>query len=185
MDKLKASSPCAGLLPLCLGTVTLEEMDLGVLTSLSPFGDAVALEAALQEAHGVGWPKPGRALGREGARVIWFGRNEALLTGPAADAGLAAHAAVVVQSDSWAVVSLRGAEAADVLARLVPVDLREGIFKRGHTARTQLGHMNASITRIGPDRFMVLVFRSMAATLVHELKQAMAGVASRGEVGPE
>jgi sarcosine oxidase subunit gamma len=40
--------------------------------------------------------------------------------------------------------------------------------------------MTASITRTGAESFLILVFRSMAATLVHDLKQAMAAVASRG-----
>jgi heterotetrameric sarcosine oxidase gamma subunit len=76
-------------------------------------------------------------------------------------------------------VSLKGAGAVDVLARLVPLDLREGHFKRGHTARSQVMHMQASVTRLASDEFMIMVFRSMAGTLVHDMKQAMAAVASR------
>ena len=77
-------------------------------------------------------------------------------------------------------VQLRGARAVDVLARLVPVDLRAAQFKRGHTVRTDLMHMTASITATGANTFLILVFRSMAQTLVHDLKTAMEGVASRG-----
>lgn len=180
MVELKETSPCAGLLPLTIGTVTLDEMSPGELTSLSPFGDAVDLSAALEKAHGMAWPEPNRSTGKEGARCLWFGRGEALLVGPAPDATLAKHGAVVDQSDAWAVVSLKGQGAVDVLARLVPVDLRDGVMKRGHTLRSQVMHMNASITKLGPDHFMIMVFRSMAGTLVHDLKGAMAAVASRG-----
>lgn len=180
MVELTSKSPFDGLLPLEIGSVRLAEMDAGVLTSLSPFEDTASLSEALERAHGVKWPAPNRAPGKEGARCLWFGHKEALLVGPEPDPSLAAHAAVVDQSDAWAVVTLEGAGAEDVLARLVPVDLRATRFKRGHTIRSQVLHMNASITRTGADRFMILVFRSMAQTLLHDLKQAMAGVAARG-----
>ncbi len=92
---------------------------------------------------------------------------------------MAAHAALTDQSDAWAMVRLEGAAAEDVLARLVPVDLRQSVFKRGHTARTMLQHMAVSITRISGEAFLILAFRSMAGTLVHDLETAMKGVAAR------
>jgi heterotetrameric sarcosine oxidase gamma subunit len=180
VGELKAVSACAGLVPVRIGSVTVDEMDLECMTSLSPFGDALALDGALKKAHGVGWPQAGQALGDATARVVWFGRNEAVLIGPEADQGLSDVAAVVDLSDAWAAVSLEGAGTVNALARLVPVDLRAAAFGEGQTVRTQLGHLGASITKLGPERFMILVFRSMAATLIHDLKQAMAGVASRG-----
>ncbi len=180
MGELKTVTACAGLLPLTMGKATLAETDAGHLTSLSPFGDGSEFLTALEKAHGIAMPKPNRSTGKDGARCIWFGRGEILLIGPAPDATLAKHAAVVDLSDAYACVELSGAAAVDVLARLVPVDLRASAFKRGHTLRSQLMHMSASITRTGADKFQIMVFRSMAHTLVHDLKQAMAAVASRG-----
>lgn len=180
MGELKAVSACAGLVPLTIGGVSVDEVSLGSITSLSPFGDASAFDVALKRAHGVGWPEPGQALGDDAARMVWFGRGEAVLIGPAADQSLVDVAAVVDVSDAWAAVCIEGPQAVDVLARLVPLDLRASASSEGQTVRTQLGHMGASITKLGPERFLILVFRSMAATLIHELKHAMAGVASRG-----
>jgi len=130
-------------------------------------------------AYGLGVPKPNRVLSKGGVRAVWFGRNQLLLMGVDPDAGLAAHAALVDQSDGWCAVALEGAGSVDVLARLVPVDLRAGVFKGGHCVKTQLAHMNVSITRTGAEGFMILVFRSMASTLMHELERAMRGVAAR------
>lgn len=181
MVELQATPPLqGGGLPLEIGAARLEALDVGRLTSLSPFGDASELGAALEAAHGVSWPGPGRATGKKGARCVWFGRGEVMLMGPAPKEALGGLGAVVDQSDAWAVVALEGAAAEQVLARLVPVDLRRASFKRGHSVRTQLVHMPASITRVGADRFLILVFRSMAATLVHDLKRAMVAVAARG-----
>ncbi len=183
---LAAVSPCAGLLPLQIGALTLSEDDPGHLTALAPYlGRAEALGTALKAAHGVALPAANRitskdgTTGKDGARVLWFGRAHYLLMGPAPDPALADHAALTDISDAWAVVGLDGAGAADVLARLTPIDLRPGQFEQGHTARTELMHMHAAITRLGDTSFQIMVFRSMAQTLAQDLGAAMQGVAAR------
>ena len=180
MVDLIAKSPCAGLLPLTVGTVTLSEPAAGTLTSLAPYaGMDKVLSQALKSAHGMAAPGPNRATGKEGARALWFGNRMILLQGPAPEAKLTRHAALTDQSDAWAVVRLEGDGAADVLARLTPIDLRDSAFKRGHTARTEFQHMMASITRLGPKSYQIMVFRAFAETLVHDLKTAMQSVAAR------
>lgn len=181
MVELIAKTPCDGLLPVTIGNIALTEVAPGALTSLAPMkGQATALSEALKAAHGMAMPGVNRATGKAGARAIWFAQGQVVLVGPEPDATLADHAAMTDQSDAWAVVRLEGAGAEDVLARLVPVDLRVSVFKRGHTVRTDLMHMMASITRVGGDAFQIMVFRSMAGTLVHDLKTAMEAVAARG-----
>lgn len=177
--ELKAKTPSTGLLPVAHGAAQLVEVDLGVVTSVMALGDKAGLSASMKAAHGVGFPEPNRTAARNGLRCIWSGRNQALLTGVVPDASLLPHGVLVDQSDGWAAVRLSGAASEDVLARLVPVDLRVGHFKRGHTARTLLGHMTASVTRTGADEFLILVFRSMAITLVDEISRAMQAVESR------
>ena len=95
-------------------------------------------------------------------------------------ADLAAEGAITDQSDAWAFMRLTGAGAEDVLARLVPVDLRLAVFMPGQTVRTELMHMMASITRSGDDSFDIMVMRSFAKTAVHDLHEAMKSVAARG-----
>lgn len=181
MAELIAKSPLDGMGAIAIGSVTFGETDLGVLTSIAPRkGQAKTVAAALRSAHGMAWPAPLRATGKAGARAIWFGRDMILLAGPAPDAGLAAHAALTDQSDAWTAVELSGTRVEDVLARIVPIDVSMSRFKRGHTARTQVRQMNGSLTRIGTDRFVILVFRSMAGTLRHDLERAMESVAARG-----
>jgi sarcosine oxidase subunit gamma len=173
-------TPCAGMLPLTIGGVTAREERPRKMTTLAPFkGRDSALAEVLRKSHGLGMPGPNRATGAEEARAIWFGQRMILLAGPSPAVELAGHAALVDQSDAWAVVRLEGLGAADVLARLTPLDLRDGVFKQGHTARTDLRHMMASITRIGADAWLIMVFRSFAETLVHDLKTAMETVAAR------
>lgn len=181
MIELKAKSACAGLLPKHVGDMRLEEVEVGHITSITPLrGHEAAVDEALFATHKLSFPKPNRSTGRAGERLIWSGQGQAFLMGPALAADLGALAAVTDQSDAWAVVRLEGARGADVLARLVPVDLRTQNFKRGHTARTLLGHMTVSITRVGDNSFQIMAFRSMAKTLVHEITTAMESLAARG-----
>lgn len=180
MAELTALSPCDGLLPVTIGTVTLTEDLPAAMTSVAPYaGQEQALSAAMEIAHGVAFPAINRSTVRDGARVIWFGQGMGLLQGPVAAGELAQFAALSDQSDGWAVVRLTGQGVRDVLARLVPVDLGVETFALGNTARTELAHMMASITRVSTDGFQVMVFRSMARTLAHDLKVAMAAVAAR------
>lgn len=179
MAELRVTSPCEGLLPLSIGNMSVTEEDLGQLTLISPYKDG-DLTAPFKDAHGIAWPAPNRATGKAGARAIWFGRSQVLLAGPQPVSDLADQAALVDQSDGWACVRLEGASARDVLARLVPIDVRPGVFKRGHTARTQIMHMHGSVTRIGETTYLLMVFRSMARTLVHDVKSTMEAVAARG-----
>lgn len=178
MGNLIARTPCEGLLPLKIGTCSLSEITPEAITSIMPAsGQTAAVSDAIMDAHGMAFPAAGRATGRDGARLIWSGQGQAMLVGPPADA--IDGAALTDQSDAWAVMRLEGEMAEQVLARLVPVDLRAASFKRGHTARTMLFHMSCSITRVGAAAFEIMVFRSMARTAVHELDVAMKSVAAQ------
>ena len=178
MANLVEMTPCRGMEPVTIGTVTLSEVLPGRITSLSPLKGAS--RDMMKQRHGMAFPAPNRATGRAGARAIWSGRDQAMLVGPTPAPELAEAFAMTDQSDAWAILRLEGAGWRDVLARLTPLDLREGVFKRGHTARSQLGHMNMSLTRTGRDVVEIMVFRSMAETALHELTGAMTGLAARG-----
>ncbi len=181
MAELIAKTPLEGMETRTIGSVTVAEANLGTLTSIAPFkGQDKDAKTVLKDKHGLAWPAPLRATGKEGARAIWFGRDMVLLAGPVPDEALGQNAALTDQSDAWVAVQLSGAAVENVLARIVPVDVSAAAFKRGHTARTQVQHMNGSLTRIGADSFLILVFRSMAGTLVHDLERAMESVAARG-----
>lgn len=163
MVKLIEKTPCAGLLPLEIGDLTLEEVVIDQAFCVAPFKGQ---EKAVSDALPMPFPKPNRVTGRN-PRAIWIGPGQALVIGGGVSD---LQAAVVDQSDAWAVVQISGPSVLDVLARLVPVDLRG--MKAGHTVRTLIAHMTGSVTKTGPDTFEVMVMRSMAGTLVHDLERA-------------
>ena len=91
-------------------------------------------------------------------------------------------AALTDQGDAWAAVEIAGTDARDVLARLVPLDLRLSVFEVGHAARTMLAHMSCLLMRTAEDRYVALVFRSMAASAAHDIERAMRMVSARADL---
>nr|WP_246175932.1 sarcosine oxidase subunit gamma [Roseovarius bejariae] len=177
---MKAKTPCDGLLPLEVGALRLSEVETGPITSVAAFkGQEAALCKVMQAAYGLDMPEPNRVNEAGEVRAIWFGPQMALLTGVVAEDGLSTHAALTDQSDAWAVVRLDGVGAADVLARLTPIDLRKDTLGPGKTARTEVQHMQASVTCLGKEIYQIMVFRAFAETLVHDLKCAMQAVEAR------
>lgn len=179
MLELTAKSACDGLLPKTIGGVTLSEIVFDAITSVAPLGgQETAVSDALKAQMGAAFPKPNRTTGTAKKRAVFSGRGQALVLGPKLDP--IAGAAMTDQTDAWACVVLEGEAARDVLARLVPIDLRPDVFKTGHAARTLLMHLNVVLMRTGADRYGIMAFRSMAKTLVHDLETAMEAVAARG-----
>ena len=178
MTLLVARAAAEGLLPITRGTVTLTELQPPAITAIAPFrGREAAVSKALKSVAGVGFPKPNRVEAKGQVSCLWSGRSQAFLIGPAP--GPIDGAAVTDQSDGWALLRLEGAAACDVLARLVPLDLRPAAFPAGAAARSLLFHMPLAIFRSGPDSYGLMVFRSMAATAVHELDTAMRSLAAQ------
>ena len=164
--KLIAKTPCADLLPFSWGGVSLIEQVIDQMHLVEPVNGT--------SAAGLTLPRIGRSNGGKDARILWFGQGHWMVHGPAPRP---ADAAVTDQSDAWACVTIVGATAPDVLSRLVPADITP--LKRGDVIRTQIQHMNGAVHCTGDNSFDLYVFRSMAGTLVHELKTAMRGVAAR------
>lgn len=178
MAKLIAESPCAGLLPQTVGGFEITEYVPRLAFSVAPFkGKQALVSKALKSALGLSLPTPNKSAEVGDIRALWIGLDQWLVMG--ADVPELDGAAVTDQSDAWAFVRISGKGVEDVLARLVPVDLRRGQFRNGQTARTMIAHMTGSVTRIGAHEFEIMVMRSMAATLVHDVVQAAEGYVAR------
>lgn len=181
MVKLIARTPFAGLDLSDVGGLTLMEQTPAPITLVAPFkGQMKAVSAELKVALDLRFPAPNRQVGT-GATALWIGPSQALVMGASAP-NLSGQAAVVDHTDAWAILRVESAHAEDVLARLVPVDLRRATFKTGHTARTLIGHMTGSVTRVGAQSFDLMVMRSMAHTLHHDVTRAARLFAGRREL---
>ena len=180
MAELLAQSPAHDLTPVTTKGAQLTEAAMVPIWSIAPYrGQTAAVSAALLQSHGLAFPGPGEVLGTPGAMLAWAGLDQAFLIGAAPGDALAAHAALVDQSDGWARLILTGPDARAVLARFVPLDLSPTACPPGSSRRTLLGHMQAMILHHDADSFEILVFRSMAATAIHDLTRAMRTIEAR------
>ena len=165
MVKLIASEPFAGRLPLEADDLRIDAYDPGQMTLV------LAGRGKAPKVAGMAFPAPGRVSLAGEARLQWMAPGQAMLMG-APVPGLKSLR-YVDQSDAWAIARLEGAAGPEVLARLVPVDLRLSAFGVGATARTLIGHMTGSVTRVAEDVLEVMVMRSMAGSLVHDVQRAV------------
>lgn len=165
--------------------------DLAKIEALAPLG-MIQIRADLDRAgdaiaEAAGLAVPG-VLGIEtdGARWLsWMSPDELLLIAPRdeAEAALAGlrdaltgeHALVEDVSDMRAGFTVTGAGAADVIAKLCP--LEAGALGQGTLRRTRAAQVACALWRSAPDQFTVISFRSTADYLRAILEGAASGPA--------
>ena len=103
---------------LSLGGVTVRSTELGPVTHIAPFAGTRGEVSEGLSALGLEWPEPGGTKTSDIARILWAGRNAALLIGAAPPVGLETSAALSDQIGANAAVRISGAGAEEVLARL-------------------------------------------------------------------
>ena len=171
--------PALGFPPLRIGAVVLSVVEEGPITSVAPWpGQGAAVDAALAPL-GLRFPRAGEVVEDGAARMVWSGRDQALLIGADAPEALGEVAALTDQSDAWVTLALEGWDAEPAMTRLVPIDMRAAVFPPGRVARTLLQHMPAIIERRPGGAILIRTFRSMGGTAWHEVERAMRLVAAR------
>ena len=180
MVEFAPCSPLTDALSLQRGDVTLHEVPLARITSITPFRDREAdCSKALSVAHGLKLPATGRIITKGGQSLRWVGRGVYFLMGDKAAAkSIAKVAALTDQSDGWVVLRLEGDDARAVMARLCPLDLRAATFKNGHVARSEVAHMMAVVSG-NKSGFELMFMRSFARTAAQHIKDAMESVAAQ------
>ena len=167
------AKPALGFAPVTLAQTTLAEAPLTTITAIAAFpGQEKALAKALKP---LGFPAPNTFTRKADVRLVWTGRDQAFLIGPAAPQGL--PAAVTDQSDAWVTLTLEGPQARATLARLVPLDLRGAA--KGQCFRSALNHLPLILIVEGADSFALMTYRSMARTAWHEVHEALTRMDAR------
>lgn len=181
MVELYSTSATETALPIKIGSVSVAEVETS-LVLVAPFKEkSTQSVTVLNTQMGLEWPSV-QELKRTGeAYAIWFDHAHIMLMGVQPSAKLGWYAAVTDVSDGWCVIDISGPSVRDVFARLTPLDMRSKSFKTGMTQRSMIMHMQASILCLGKSLFRVMVFRSMAQTLIQDLTNAMESVAARAQ----
>lgn len=162
--------------------ITLAEVPRGSLWQVACWPESFsAVESALAAACGRPAPGPGRMVRTAGGR--WLVRVEPLkwwIIGP--DGGEcpvtldAEQGTCLDLSHDQAGIAIAGAEAVELLKRLVSLDLREAAFPNLSFATTEMHHMITRVLRNDDDgpRYQIWVMRSYADTLREAVQHHLA-----------
>ncbi|WP_137154790.1 sarcosine oxidase subunit gamma family protein [Rhizobium sp. FKL33] len=132
----------------------------GIFSVLAFKGQADGVEAALKAQPGLSPRK--------------VGPGEWLVTTSERSAGLGeiADAMVVDQSHGRTLFRLKGPQAVRILMKGVGVDLPGGALPIGKSAMMAFQHLTVNLARTGDDAFELIVLRSFAESLYHDLRLA-------------
>ena len=140
-------------------------------------GQSDAVAQACTEAYGKAPPAKPQAVSAEGALLVWSAPDQflALSTRGSGSAmerarlAFAGMASLSEQSDARSLISISGARARDMLAKVCSLDLHPAAFPVGAAAATSIDHTAVNLWR-GEDHsgeavFHLLVFASFAESL--------------------
>jgi sarcosine oxidase subunit gamma len=139
--------------------------------SIQEIGDRSVLSLATASPPAE-WPEPGNSTDWQGGRLIRLGPDQGFwLGGQAIDPPDGFY--ITDQSDSWAIVALKGDNALRVMERLCPLDLAR--WPIGAAARSMLEHLAVIVVKSGDTEFELLSPRSTALDFWHALTTTRLG----------
>jgi len=153
--------------------IALSPVPRGALWQVAAWPDSLAdVEARLVAAVGVLTPGPGEIAAKGDVRLIRVEPLKWWIMGPN---GMECPLQPSAEDGAWldlshdqAALALEGPNAAEILKRMVSLDLRADAFPSGRFATTEMHHMITRVLRTdrhGSPRYEVMVMRSYADTL--------------------
>ena len=151
-----------------------EVKEIGLQGMITLRGDlaAPAMKKAIKAATGCDVPTQRAVLHNADKGVAWMSPDELLVLVPYEDADKTvailtksfgkAHFLAENVSDARAVFQIKGPNAAEVLAKVCPVDLSPAAFKPGMIRRSRLAQIAAAFWMVDADTFQLVCFRSVA-----------------------
>lgn len=160
------------------GLVTIREAGLRGMITMR--GDMAALAGPVKQVTGLDLPARRNLVQSDDMALAWMSPDELLLMLPHDQATATAtalqealgdvFATIANVSDARAVFTLSGAKAADVLAKLCPVDF--STLNKGDIRRSRAGQVAAAIWVSDTDEMTVVCFRSVATYMFDLLSTA-------------
>ncbi len=164
------------------GIATITEVALQGMITLRGDLASAGIKKAAKTVASVDVPGAGQANCSDDRGICWMSPDELLVLCPydEVDASLdkirstigSDHALAVDVSDARAVFRVSGAGARDVLAKLVPVDLKPQAFAGGMFRRTRMAQVPVAFWLHEEDVFQIVCFRSHARYVFDLLKVA-------------
>lgn len=168
------------------GVSLTEIRDFDLIQVMARRGKGAELARATEARFGVAAPDMPRAVQASDATLIWSGPDQFFVlskggrhTVETLAPALSGAASLSDQSHARAFISISGARAVIMLAKLSSIDLHPASFPVGVAAATSMDHTSVTLWR-GSDRpdgqtvFNLLVFATFAESLWHTMLDAAA-----------
>ncbi|TSE14145.1 sarcosine oxidase subunit gamma [Mesorhizobium intechi] len=168
------------------GVALTEIRNFDLIQVMARRGKAAEMAKAAEGRFGVAAPETPKVVQTADATLIWSGPDQFLVRSKGDKHGMAALAPLLAgsaslsdQSHARVLVSVSGAKARTMLAKLSSIDLHPGVFAVGAAAATSMDHTSVTLWR-GNDRadgqavFNVLVFATFAESLWHTMQDSAA-----------
>ncbi|MBB6408456.1 sarcosine oxidase subunit gamma family protein [Mesorhizobium sangaii] len=168
------------------GVSLTEVRNFDLIQVMARRGKAAELVNAAKGRFGVAAPNAPKAMQSQDATLIWSGPDQFFVlskggkhTMDTLALTLSSPASLSDQSHARALVSISGAKARTMLAKLSSIDLHPSAFPIGAAAATSIDHTSVTLWR-GNDRsdgqavFNLLVFATFAESLWHTMLDAAA-----------
>ncbi|KAB2847628.1 MAG: hypothetical protein F9K44_12945 [Hyphomicrobiaceae bacterium] len=135
------------------GRVEIRHIATSIVEVMAPPQHEAAVNGMIEQALGIGVPKPGVAVVHGPLAAVWLRPASIMVLEEIANAGdlmkrlssaVTAPAALVDQTHAKTVIRLSGANARPVMAKGCRLDLHPRVFRAAASASTQIGHINCT-----------------------------------------
>jgi sarcosine oxidase subunit gamma len=135
------------------GRVVIRHVRSSIVEVMAPRQHEARLNGMIEQALGIGAPKPGKAVMHGTLSAIWLRPACFMIVGELdkggdlmkeLSPGATGPAVLVEQTHGKTVLRLAGANARAVMAKGCRLDLHPRVFRTGDSASTRIGHINCT-----------------------------------------
>ena len=169
------------------GVNVSEVMDKSLVMVAIPRGTLANVESSIKKSCGLTIPKMQQSSESSDSSItLWRLQNNQVLAyfsydGDDSESYLKtkfnASAYYTDQSDTWAMIRVKGPRSRDVLERICPINIDKDVFSIGSVSRTVMEHIGTIIFRDEDDSYVLLTMRSFGRSMLHAIEVSAYGKA--------
>ena len=162
------------------GVNVSEVTDKSLVMVAIPRGTLANVESSIKKSCGLTIPKMQQSSESSDSSItLWRLQNNQVLAyfsydGDDSESYLKtkfnASAYYTDQSDTWAMIRVKGPRSRDVLERICPINIDKDVFSVGNVSRTVMEHIGTIIFRDEDDSYVLLTMRSFGRSMLHAIE---------------
>ena len=162
------------------GVNVSEVTDKSLVMVAIPRGTLANVESSIKKSCGLTIPKMQQSSKSSDSSItLWRLQNNQVLAyfsydGDDSESYLKtkfnASAYYTDQSDTWAMIRVKGPRSRDVLERICPINIDKDVFSVGNVSRTVMEHIGTIIFRDEDDSYVLLTMRSFGRSMLHAIE---------------